>query len=133
MGVDMKKTYAERFLESPENMRLYQQERAISEITGLIWKALEENDLSQAALAERLGKTKGFVCQILEDGANKTIRTVADVLAALGQELHFETRPIQNGRKTAPPPAKKGTLRPGRLNGSRPKRRGARTSPRDNN
>ena len=60
----MKKTYAEQFLESPENMRLYQQERAISEITGLIWKALKDDDLSQVALAERLGKTKGFVCQL---------------------------------------------------------------------
>jgi len=122
----MKKTYAQRFLASPENMRLYQQERAISEITGLIWKALKDDELSQVALAERLGKTKGFVCQLLEDGANKTIRTVADVFAVLGQELHFEIRPINGGRRIAPPLRKADTAHAEPSNGTSPKRRIAR-------
>ncbi len=122
----MKKTYAERFLESPVNMRLYQQERAISEITGLIWKALKDDDLSQVALAERLGKTKGFVSQLLEDGANKTIRTVADVFAVLGQELHFEIRPIDGGRRNARPLRKADAAHAEQSNGTSPKRRNGR-------
>jgi hypothetical protein len=122
----MEKTYAERFLESPENMRLYQQERAISEITGLIWKALRVDDLTQVALAERLGKTKGFVCQLLEEGANKTIRTVADVFAVLGQELHFEIRPIKTDSPNAPPLKKRGAAGTEQSNGTLQKRRATR-------
>jgi len=122
----MEKTYAERFLESPENMRLYQQERAISEITGLIWKALKDDDLTQVALAERLGKTKGFVCQLLEEGANKTIRTVADVFAVLGQELHFEIRPIKTDRPNAAPLTKRDAAHAEPSNGTSSKRRAFR-------
>jgi transcriptional regulator with XRE-family HTH domain len=76
-------------------MRLYQQERAIYEVTELIESVINEEGIGRAQLAKILGKSKGWVTQLLDGEANKTIRTVADVLAALDRELHFRASPIR--------------------------------------
>ena len=90
----MAKSFLERFVESQPNMRRFQQERAILQATGEICLALESQDLTRAELAERLNKTAGWVTQLLDGKKNKTIRTVADVLAVLGRELQITSRPI---------------------------------------
>ncbi len=91
----MSKTMVEKYLEDPEQMRLYQQERAIYEITELIESVMEAAGISRALLAKRLGKSKGWITQLLDGEANKTIRTVADVLAVLGQEFRVFAQPIR--------------------------------------
>lgn len=91
----MTKTMVEKYVEDPEQMRLYQQERAIYEITELIESVMEAKGISRAALAKRLGKSKGWITQLLDGEANKTIRTVADVLAVLGQEFRVFAQPIR--------------------------------------
>lgn len=91
----MTKTMVEKYVEDPEQMRLYQQERAIYEITELIESVMEAKGISRAALAKRLGKSKGWITQLLDGEANKTIRTVADVLAVLGQEIRVLAQPIR--------------------------------------
>ena len=93
----MSKSFLERFVQSQTNMRRFQQERAILEATGEICLALEDQSLSRADLAKRLGKTQGWVTQLLDGKKNKTIRTIADVLAVLGREMHVSTRPISIG------------------------------------
>lgn len=89
------KTVVEEFVDDSTNMRLYQQERAIYEVTELIEAAMEGAGVGRAELAKRLGKTKAWVTQLLDGTANKTIRTVADALAVLGREFHSTECPIQ--------------------------------------
>jgi transcriptional regulator with XRE-family HTH domain len=96
----MKNTVVERFVEDPRHMRLYQQERAIYEVTDLIESLMEELGVSRAELARRLGKSRAWVTQLLDGEANKTIRTVADVFAALGREYHSSCKTIQISNKS---------------------------------
>jgi transcriptional regulator with XRE-family HTH domain len=91
----MTRTLVEKYVEDPERMRLYQQERAIYEITELIESVMEAEGVSRATLAKRLGKSKGWITQLLDGETNKTIRTVADVLAVLGQEFRVFAQPIR--------------------------------------
>jgi len=94
------KTLVERYVEDPTHMRLFQQERAIYEVTELLEATMAELSVSRADLAQRLGKTKGWVTQLLDGEANKTIRTVADAFAVLGREYHATQRPIQIGTRS---------------------------------
>lgn len=84
----MKPTLVEQFVESPENMRLFQQERTILEITELLEDALSAKGISRAEFAAMLGKSKGWVTQLLDGEGNKTLRTIADAFAVLGFEFH---------------------------------------------
>ena len=88
-------TLAEEYLSRhPDNARLYQQERAIYEVTELIEEALSKSGKSRSELAKLSGRSRGWVTQLLDVDANKTIRTVADVFAVLGSELKFSFEPI---------------------------------------
>src|SRR5262249_39819456 len=91
----MTKTLIEERLEDPKHMRLYQQERAIYEVTELLESLLRDMGVSRTELARRLGKTKGWVTQLLDTDANKTIRTVADACAVLGCEFRSFAQPIR--------------------------------------
>src|SRR5437867_6731681 len=94
----MTKTLVEQYVEDPEHMRVFQQERAIYEVTELLESAMRELGISRAQLARRLGRSRGWVTQLLDGEANKTIRTIADVFAVLGREYCSFHRPIQIGR-----------------------------------
>jgi transcriptional regulator with XRE-family HTH domain len=72
---------------SAENRRLLRQEELILEVTEALASALSREDVTKAQLAERLGKSKAFVSQILAGGRNLTLRTVADVANALGYRI----------------------------------------------
>lgn len=89
----------EKYVEDPDQMRLFQQERSILEVTELIESLLEEQHVTRTELARRLGRTKGWVTQLLDGEANKTIRTVADVFAVLGREFRAHHQPIKVGGK----------------------------------
>jgi hypothetical protein len=93
------KTLVENFVDDPKKMRLYQQERAIYEVTELIESVMAEKHVKRADLAKMLGKSKGWVTQLLDGEANKTIRTVADTLAVLGA-LHINGRQPSSCTKT---------------------------------
>jgi hypothetical protein len=94
----MKKTLVEKYVENPLHMLLFQQERAVYEVTDLLEEVMRETRVNRTELARRLGKTKGWVTQLLDGEANKTIRTVAGAFAVLGREYHSFQRPIQIGR-----------------------------------
>ena len=84
----------ERLTSTPEGMRLYQQERAILEVTELVCQIMDEQNVSRAELAERLGRTKGYVTQLLDGRANMTVRTISDVFLALERAVHFQDGPL---------------------------------------
>src|SRR5947209_4453592 len=83
----MQRTMVEEFTSTPEGMTLFQQERVILDVAILIRKLLKEQGLTKADLAHRLGKSKAFVTQLLDGRANMTLRTISDVMCALGHSL----------------------------------------------
>lgn len=95
----MKKTLVEKFVENPLYMRLFQQERAIFDVTNQLESAMEECGVTRAQLAELLGKSRGWVTQLLDGEANKTIRTIADAFSVLGQEFRSFYQPIRVSNK----------------------------------
>lgn len=80
---------------SIRNRRLLRQEELILEITEALIEALESEGISKTDLASRLGKTKGFVSQILTGGRNLTLRTIADVADALGYRIDITCEKIR--------------------------------------
>jgi transcriptional regulator with XRE-family HTH domain len=87
-------TLSEQIAATEEGRRLLQQEGAILEVTELICELMEKKRVSRSELARRLGKTKGYVTQLLDGETNMTLRTIADVFTALGTELHVSTKPL---------------------------------------
>ena len=90
----MSELLVEKLTKTREGMRLYQQERAIQEVTDVICELLVEQGVSRSDLARRLGKTKGYVTQLLDGQANMTIRTICDVFSALDRAVHFQEGPL---------------------------------------
>lgn len=78
------KTLLEKYLEDPEFAKLMAQGELIMEVTETLCELLEKEKVSRKELADRLGKTKGFVSQLLNGGRNLTLRTLADILHVLG-------------------------------------------------
>jgi transcriptional regulator with XRE-family HTH domain len=83
------------YMEDPEFARLMAQEDLIMEVTETLWELLEKEKISRKELAERLGKTKGFVSQLLNGGRNLTLRTVADILHVLGYKVTLTPHKIE--------------------------------------
>jgi transcriptional regulator with XRE-family HTH domain len=103
----MTKTLVEQYVADHDHMRLFQQERAIYEVSELIEAVMEEQGITRSQLADKLGQTKGWVTQLLDGERNKTIRTVADVLAILGCEFRVFAAPIRIGKS---PPEESETM-----------------------
>ncbi|MBF0383299.1 MAG: helix-turn-helix transcriptional regulator [Magnetococcales bacterium] len=70
--------------ESPENERALFQEDYILEVTEGIWEQMELKQVSKKELADKLGKSKAYITQILNGSRNMTLRTQADIAFALG-------------------------------------------------
>ena len=87
MKREPEKTLLERYLEDPEFAKLMAQGELIMEVTETLCELLEKEKISRKELADRLGKSKGFVSQLLNGGRNLTLRTVADILHALGYKV----------------------------------------------
>lgn len=85
-------TYEEMELEDARGLR---QEELILEVTETIAKALEASGINQSELAARLGKTKGYVSQLMGGGRNLTLRTLADVAEALGCRVRVQVCPVE--------------------------------------
>ena len=74
-------------MNDPEFRKLLAQEELILEVTETICELLENEKISRKGLADRLGKSKGFISQLLKGGRNLTLRTVADILHVLGYKV----------------------------------------------
>ena len=80
--------HASRDVIDEETFELFR-EIAVETVTGLICKLMAEKDISRTQLAERLGKSRGWITQLLDGERNKTVATLSDVLVALGHSLQF--------------------------------------------
>ena len=87
---------------SVTNRRLLREEELILDVTEALSEMLEEEGVAQTILAQRLGKTKGFVSQILAGGRNLTLRTIADIADALGYRIRIVfSKEIKGKQKTS--------------------------------
>jgi|tagenome__1003787_1003787.scaffolds.fasta_scaffold20500693_2 transcriptional regulator with XRE-family HTH domain len=75
--------------------RLLAQESLILEVTEEICRVLQETKMSRQELAKRLGKSKGFVTQVLSGDRNMTLRTAADLATALDHRLQVRAVPTE--------------------------------------
>ena len=91
----MAQTLIERLTSTPEGMRVYQQERLILEITELICDLMAGQKIKKADLAERLGKSRAYVSQLLDGRTNMTVRTISDVFFALGRAACVTAGPAE--------------------------------------
>jgi transcriptional regulator with XRE-family HTH domain len=80
----MSRTDYERIEADPRHRPGLRKEEVILEVTEAIVEELERQKITKADLAARLGKTRGFVTQILSGGRNLTLGTIAEVADALG-------------------------------------------------
>jgi transcriptional regulator with XRE-family HTH domain len=63
---------------------------AIEQLTYAIFEIMQEQGVSKAQLAERLGKSRAWVGKILSGEQNMTIRTLVTLLNELGHDVDFE-------------------------------------------
>src|SRR5437588_12201455 len=85
----MTATATQKLTRNREGMRVFQQERLILDATERICELMHEQDVSRTELALRLGKSKGYVSQMLDGTRNMTLRSVADFFLALGRAAHL--------------------------------------------
>lgn len=78
------KTVYEKYLENENFERIMAQEDFIMEVTENFCRVLNEEHMSRSRLANLMGKTKGFISQVLNGGRNLTLRSLADIAFALG-------------------------------------------------
>src|SRR3989339_1681413 len=86
-------------MNDPEFRKLLAQEELILEVTETICDLLEKEKISRKELADRLGKSKGFVSQLLNGGRNLTLRTVADNFHVLGYKVSLTPHKVEVKRK----------------------------------
>ena len=79
---------------SPNRMKGFQRERLATEITELISRLMDEQSVSRAELASRLGTSRAYVTKLLRHGSNLTVQTISDVFHALGRSLRVVDRPL---------------------------------------
>lgn len=72
---------------STEGKRLLRQEDLLIDAQEEIAIAMSRECVVKADLAERLGKSRSFVTQVLNSGRNLTLRTWADIATALGYRV----------------------------------------------
>jgi antitoxin component HigA of HigAB toxin-antitoxin module len=89
----MERSIHEQFLETPENQRLYQQEKLLVEVTELLAKVMDKKEMNRSDLARAIGKSKAFVTQVLRGNHNMTLRTVADLFWAMRHDVVVEALP----------------------------------------
>jgi len=91
-------TYQDFLESSPRNRRLLREEELLSDVAAELSEALLRKGVTRTGFAVLLGRTKGYVSQILAGDRNLTLRTVADVADALDHEVKLTIRPAQSTR-----------------------------------
>jgi len=60
----------------------------ITEFIEDVWRLMEEQKVSRAELARRLGTSRAYVTKLLGGNANFTLQTMTKVAMALGSQVH---------------------------------------------
>jgi transcriptional regulator with XRE-family HTH domain len=68
-----------------------------------VWKLMEQQDLSRAELARRLGTSRAYVTKVFQTTANLTLESMAKIALALDAHVSLELRPQVTARRAATP------------------------------
>jgi transcriptional regulator with XRE-family HTH domain len=77
----------QEYIKDPKFKKLMAQEELIMEVTETLCELLNKENISRKELSDLLGKSKGFVSQLLNGGRNLTLRTIADIVGVLGYKI----------------------------------------------
>jgi hypothetical protein len=61
---------------------------------------MDQAGMNRTQLADKLGRTPGWITQLLDGERNKTIHTLSDVFWALGKSMQFSAGPLKAGANT---------------------------------
>lgn len=96
------KTVHEKYLEDEDFARLKAQEKLIMDVTENFCRILEEDKLNRSRLAQIMGKTKGYVSELLNGSREMTLRVLSDIAFSLGYAVKIEILTSKEfGRKSA--------------------------------
>lgn len=99
------KTQFEDLMKDPGFRKAFSLEKATLDAAELIAKLMDDKDMSKADLARHLGKSRAWVTQLLSGKENLTVRTLAEILYALGYELDLGMHSLESGVGRADPVA----------------------------
>ncbi|MFQ3550390.1 MAG: helix-turn-helix transcriptional regulator [Armatimonadota bacterium] len=68
-------------------------EEVLLDITETICEIMQDDNISRAELARRLGKSRAWITKALNGERNLTIKTVVDILWELDYKVKFEAVP----------------------------------------
>ena len=77
-----------QFLEEARKSVDYWVDGPITEFSEDIWRLMEEQKVSRAELARRLGTSRAYVTKLLGGNANFTLHTMTKIAMALGATVH---------------------------------------------
>ena len=75
----------------------FEQEFLISEVTEELYLAMQERSMRQADFARLLGKSEAWVSQLFAGTQNLSLRTIADLFAAVDCRLSVKHTEIASG------------------------------------
>lgn len=81
--------------------RLVAQETLLFDAAERVAELISDADISRTELAKRLGKSKGFVTQVLAGDRNMTLRTLADLGHVLGHSFGIVAKPAKRTAATS--------------------------------
>lgn len=79
-----------RHFPDPEQQREYAREKCVEAIASAVDTMIDKAGMSQTAIAEKLGKSKGYVSRVLSGAHNMTLHTLGDLLWATGTEARWD-------------------------------------------
>lgn len=74
---------------SPERRASLEHHRLMMEAVQLLRETMARDGISKATLADKLGKTRGFVSQIFSGTGNLTLKTLGALSSTLGFHIHL--------------------------------------------
>lgn len=78
-----------------EEERLSAEEKLIVDVAEDFWEILEKEGISRKELADRMGKKKSDISQLLSGDRNLSLRTIADIAFYLGHEANLKFRALK--------------------------------------
>ena len=101
MTKDRGRTLTEQLIQTPEEKRLFLQERTIIWFTEKICELMEKEDISEEELARRLKMSKRKLLKILDGRKKITLRMLSDIFYHLGYCVEAKERRIEDVFSTA--------------------------------
>jgi transcriptional regulator with XRE-family HTH domain len=94
----MSESWSEAQLAQYNDHKELERDYVILNASELIASVLKERGITRSELAKLIGKTKGYITQILSGTTNMTIGTLSDILFSMGSGLELNRKPVETRR-----------------------------------